>query len=133
MSPYGFGDLIANPHHGVERTHRLLEDHGHARAAQPTHGFAGNSEQVVGNRGGVASSWALGEENFARYPSLRRKQAHDGQGGDRFAGAGFTDKPQNFTGGDAEAEGADRGKRLSGNSRPRLSRRPQDGSGKRNA
>ena len=87
----------------------------------------------MGNRVVVASRLALGEENFARHPSLRRKQAHDGQGRDRFAGAGFTDKAQNFTGGDGEAEVADRGKRLCGNSRPRLSRRPQEGSGKLNA
>src|ERR1700732_4954625 len=81
----------------------------------------------------VTSRWALGEENLARHPSLRWKKAHDGQGRNRFAGTGFTDKAQNFAGGDGEAEVADRRKGWCGNRRPRLSRRPGDGSGKLNA
>jgi hypothetical protein len=56
------------------------------------------SLERAGNRVDVASRWALGEENLARHPSLRRKKAHDGQGRNRFAGTRFTDKAQNVAG-----------------------------------
>ena len=39
----GFGDLVADAHHGIEGGHRLLKDHGHAAAAQGLQ-FAGRAE-----------------------------------------------------------------------------------------
>src|SRR6266566_8213218 len=41
-----FGYLSADPHHRVERAHRLLEDHGHLRAAQTVDVGAAQLHQV---------------------------------------------------------------------------------------
>src|SRR5439155_20511732 len=70
-----FGDLISNAHHGVQSSHRLLEDHGDLVATQTAHFFCGKVKQVA---------WAAlaGEENFATDPGFRRKQAHDGERSD---------------------------------------------------
>jgi hypothetical protein len=35
MSQHRLGDLVAHPHHGIERGHRFLKNHCHACAAQP--------------------------------------------------------------------------------------------------
>ena len=34
MGQHGFGDLLAHAHHWIERGHRLLKNHGDARAAK---------------------------------------------------------------------------------------------------
>ena len=40
MDPQRFRDLLADPHHGVERRHRVLEDHRHLRAPELAHHVA---------------------------------------------------------------------------------------------
>jgi hypothetical protein len=40
------GDLVADPHHRVERRHRLLEDHRHGLAAQRAHLLVRRAEHV---------------------------------------------------------------------------------------
>ena len=93
---HGLGDLVADPHHGIERGHRFLEDHGDARAAQLAHGVVGQGREI-------ARCAVLRKENLAGNPCLRREQAHDGQGSDGFAGAGFADQSEDFAGGDARS------------------------------
>jgi hypothetical protein len=62
---------------------------------------------VVGEIGKIAGRAVLGEVDFARDARLSREQAHEGEGCDRFAGAGLTDQTQNFAGSDREVEIAD--------------------------
>ena len=82
----GLGDLVADAHHGIERGHRLLKDHGHARAAQLLQvGGAGRAEVA-----------AL-ELHLAGEPCLGRQQPHDRQCGDAFAGAGFTNQGEGLS------------------------------------
>src|SRR5271165_4368171 len=113
---HGFRDLVADPHDRIERGHGLLENHGDARAAESTHG-------VVRKIGETARRAILGEVDFARDVCLSREQAHDGEGCDRFAGAGFADQAQNFTGSDGEVEITDGGQSSCGSNAPRLSSR----------
>jgi molybdopterin converting factor small subunit len=94
-------DLVANAHDGIESGHGLLKDHGDARAAELPHG-------AVRKRGEVAGRAVFGEQDVAGDAGLRRKQPHDGEGGDRFSGAGFADQPKDFAGSDGEAEVAHR-------------------------
>ncbi|MFK4694732.1 hypothetical protein ABIF42_000326 [Bradyrhizobium diazoefficiens] len=37
VQPHGLDDLVADPHDGIERRHRLLEDHGDAVAPDGAH------------------------------------------------------------------------------------------------
>jgi len=114
VSQHALGDLIADAHDGVEGGHRLLENHSDARAAELAHRF-------VGKRGEIAGRAIVGEKDFAGDLGLRREQAHDGEGCDRFAGAGFADQPKDFAGGDGKIEIADGGQGSCGGSRAGLS------------
>ena len=112
MRDDGFGNLISDAHHRIERGHRLLKDHGNARAAQLAHGVVIERGQIPRGRAVIC------EEDFAGDSGLRRQQAHDGQGSDRLAGAGFADQAQDFAGSDGETEVADGRNGLCGDSRP---------------
>lgn len=59
---------------------------------------------------------AILKGDFAGDDRCGRKQAHDGERCDRFAGAGFPDQSKNFAGGDGERKTANGGHRCS---RPR--------------
>ena len=60
MRDDGFGNLISDAHHGIERGHRLLKNHGDARTAELAHG-------VVIERGQIARcGTVIGEEDFAQ-------------------------------------------------------------------
>src|SRR5580704_19578005 len=96
MSENSLCDLVADTHHGIERGHGFLEDHGNARAAELAHGVIGQSWETAG----VA---VLREKNFPGHPRLRRKKAHDGEGSNRFARAGFADQTEDFAGSDGES------------------------------
>ena len=50
MSAHGFGDLVADAHHRIEGGHRLLEDHGDARAAELTEFILAEGRKVRGLR-----------------------------------------------------------------------------------
>ena len=54
VSQNGFGDLVADAHHGIQSGHWFLEDHGDAGAAQLTH-------RVVGQGGEIAGCTVLGK------------------------------------------------------------------------
>jgi hypothetical protein len=79
--------LTANRMHRIERSHRLLEDHGDIIAAHsPDFPFA-DLEQIT----------AL-EKNLTLRPNAADilQQAEDGQGGHRLAGTGFADQGMGF-------------------------------------
>ena len=97
------GNLVADAHDRVECGHRLLKDHGNARAAQLTERFGGESREMCGM--GLAGL----KGDISGDGGGRGKQAHDGERGDGFSGAGFADQAKDFSGGDAEAEIADGG------------------------
>ena len=107
MSEDGFGDLVADTHDRVEGGHGLLENHGDARAAK--------LPQLVGRQLGemrgdaVAVLEAVLENDFARDDRGGRKQAHDGERGDGFSGAGFADQAEHFARGDRERKTANGG------------------------
>ena len=100
MSEDGFGDLVADAHDGVEGGHGLLEDHGNARAAKLA--------QLIGREGGemdgdcVVFLETILKSDFTLDDGGGREQAHDGERGDGFSGAGFTDQAEDFAGGDGE-------------------------------
>ena len=67
-----FLDLVADRAHGIERGHRLLEDHRHARAAQVTVAGLGRSDEFLAREpDGAGDGLHLG-----------REQAHDREGTD---------------------------------------------------
>ena len=86
MGEHGLGNLIADAHHGIERGHGLLENHGHARAAE-----------LLQLGGAGCRQLAALEEHPTGEPRLRRQQSHDGQRGDAFAGAGFADQRKSLS------------------------------------
>jgi hypothetical protein len=59
--------------------------------------------ESAGKGGEIADRAVFGEEDVAGNTCLRRKQAHDGEGRDRLAGAGFSDQAEDFAGSDREA------------------------------
>ena len=85
MRQKSFCHLVAHAHDGIERGHRLLEDHGHAEAAQLL--------QLVRRGRGQFAALQL---NAAGDPCLWRQKAHDGQRGDAFTGAGFAHQGVGF-------------------------------------
>ena len=50
MGQHRFRNLIAHPHHRVQRGHRLLKNHGQLRAAQRTHRRIGQLQQPPSDR-----------------------------------------------------------------------------------
>jgi len=93
MGENGFGHLVADTHDGIQGRHGLLKDHADAGAADGAHAGFGEREQIF-----VAKADAAG--GFR----LRREEAQDGKRGDGFAGTGFADEAEDFTGGDGEAD-----------------------------
>ena len=47
VQSHRLGDLVADGEHGIERCHRLLEDHGDLPAANAAHGIERRSEQIA--------------------------------------------------------------------------------------
>ena len=108
MSEDGFGDLVADTHDRVEGGHGLLENHGDARAAK--------LPQLVGRQLGEMRGEAVAvlKGDLARDDRGGRKQAHDGERGDGFSGAGFADQAEHFARGDRERKTANGGHGCSG-------------------
>ena len=86
-------DLLAAGHDRIERGHRLLEDHRHARAAQFAQPRLAGGEHVLA----LEQDLALGR--------LQRlgQQAHDGEGDHRLARARFAHQADDLAGIDGEA------------------------------
>ena len=64
MRQHSFGDLIAHAHHGIQRSHRLLEDHADRGTADAAHLRFWHSKQIFAP-----------ELNVAVDARLRGKQA----------------------------------------------------------
>ena len=111
VSEDGLGNLIADAHDWIECGHRLLKDHGDARATKLA--------QLIGRESGQAGRLAVAilKSNFALDDGGWWKQAHDRERGNRFAGAGFADQAKHFPWSDGKRKAANRGYRLSLGSR----------------
>ncbi len=90
---HGFGDLVADPLHGIERRHGLLEDHGDLVAAQRPHGGLGHGQQVPD--GAIAAT----EQRATVDPGSRRRRGepHHGEARDALARAGLAHQRQGLT------------------------------------
>jgi hypothetical protein len=97
MGHDGGGDLIADGEHGVEGSHRLLEDHGDPCSAHATHRLGILGEQVL----------ALEEHATGGHPPGRRHQPHDGQRGDALSAAALPHESEDLTAIDGEAHAVD--------------------------
>ncbi len=83
---HGLDHLRVHPQHGVQRHHRVLEDHGDAVALQAAQ-FAWRQLGQV----------AALEQDLATHDTARRvDQAHDGKARDGLAGAGLADQAQDL-------------------------------------
>ncbi len=78
-----FVDLAADRDHGIERGHRLLEDHGHARGAQLPQTAVARGQQFLADQPDAAARW---------HQRILLQQAHHGERGHRLAGAAFADQ-----------------------------------------
>ena len=91
----GLGDLAANCHDRVERSHRLLKDHGDLAAAQGAHGLVGQTDEFPALPADGSLDARRGTE-----------QSENGQGGDAFARAGLADQAQDLAAPQSEAYAA---------------------------
>ena len=89
MKSQRFGDLPTNGEQGVQRRHRVLEDHGDCPAADPPHFVVAFTEHVDAV-----------DQHFAAYDlsSWLRDQAHDRERCHRLSAAGFANESQCLTG-----------------------------------
>jgi hypothetical protein len=88
-----FSYLAANRHHGIQRRHRLLEDHGDLTPPQPLKRTLGLSQQI--NRVHVAG-WAAAPQDLPRNPRRRSEQSHNRQRGHALARPRLAHQPQHF-------------------------------------
>ena len=99
VQPDHFGDLVADPHHRVERGHRLLEDHRDAIAADLPHLGLVELEQIG----------AFEHHGAADDPARRiGHQPHDRQRGHALAAAGFADDRERLAAANHERNVVDR-------------------------
>ncbi|MNY00831.1 hypothetical protein D3C86_1333400 [compost metagenome] len=95
----GFHDLLADREDGVERGHGVLRDQGDAVAADLAHLGLGEREQVL----------ALEEDLAADDLALGAcDEAHDREGGDALAAAGFADDAEDLARLDLEVDAVHR-------------------------
>ena len=100
MHAHDFGDLIADLEHGIERRHRFLKDHRHARAADlRASTFRRASTRFVSVEVDLAARFDA---------SGRANEAEERERGDRLAAARFADEADRFAGADLEADAVDR-------------------------
>src|SRR5215213_6831305 len=94
-----FGDLVADPHHRIERGHRLLKDHRDPISPDLAHFGLGEAEQIG----------AFQRHRAADHPAGRvRHQPHHRQRGHALAAAGLADDRQRLAAADAERDVVDR-------------------------
>jgi hypothetical protein len=102
-----FGDLRADATHGIERRHRILEDHRHALAADRPHALEAESRNVLAV-----------QQDLPRHALDRMLQeAHDGEHGDALARTRLADDAEHFIAMDVERDAVDeaRAARVVGN------------------
>ena len=86
----GFGNLIPDREYGVQRRHRLLEDHRDLIAANGPQLGSGEGEQIAA----FEFDQAAGEHVARRF----RHEPKNGEGRDGLAAARFADDPQRLAG-----------------------------------
>jgi hypothetical protein len=100
MQQHRLLDLRAHREHGVQRGHRLLEDHADAIAAQPPQRLALEPQQIL----------LLEQNPPARdAPRRMRDELHHGERRDGFAAARFADQPHHLAGLERERHRLDHG------------------------
>ena len=90
-----FADLVADPLDRIERGHRLLEHHGHTRAADRAQlgvRFRGQLLALQPDRTGLDLHCVL------------RQETHHRMRGNRFSGAGFADDADDLVGADRHVD-----------------------------
>lgn len=92
----GFCELGADFHEGIQRGHGLLEDEADASAAQAAEGFFVCIEDGCAVEGDARVLSVTG--------TIFGQEAHEGHGGNGFAGTGFADEGEGFAFGDFEAD-----------------------------
>jgi len=92
------GDLLAAGEDGVERGHRLLEDHRDVVAAERPHLILGELEEVA----------ALEQDPAGDVAAVARQQPHDAERGDALATARLTDDAEGAALIDVEVDAVDR-------------------------
>jgi hypothetical protein len=109
----GFFDLRAYAHHGIERRHRLLKNHGDFAAADFADLCGGRDGEAGAARGSlswifvgaaVAIAAARMQPGFAGAARAGRRESHECEYEHRFAGAGFADDPQRLRWGERERD-----------------------------
>jgi hypothetical protein len=90
-------DLLADPVDGVQRAHRVLEDHRDVAAADLAQLLVGGGDQVQAVQGRAAADDRVGPAG----------QPHQGHARDGLARAGLTDDRHDLAGGDAEGDRLD--------------------------
>src|SRR5215217_5034210 len=83
MDLEALGELAADRQHGVERGHRLLEDHTDLAPAHVTHLLLAQREEIAALEEHLAADDA---------PGRRRDESHDAERADGLAAAGFADE-----------------------------------------
>ena len=97
-------DLFADPEHGVQRGHRLLEDHGDLVAADLLHDRVRCIDDIVG--GAVAQvETDLTADRLAGRPL---QQLHQAQARHGLAASGLTDHTDRFSDGHLEGDAVHR-------------------------
>src|SRR6266508_2889489 len=99
MQPHGFRDLIADGHDGVERGHRLLEDHRDLVAADTPHLLPWEAGEILSTIQDLSADDAAGSLG---------EQLDDRKCGHTLAAAGLADQPDRFAILDVEGDAIDR-------------------------
>src|ERR1700694_1113072 len=98
MQPYRLGDLVSDPHHRIERGHRLLENHRNAISPDLPHPVLVEIEKIGSfelNRAADDPAGGVGDE------------AHDRQRGHALAATGFAHDRQRLATADVERDVVD--------------------------
>jgi hypothetical protein len=96
MRQHGFGNLFTDAHHGIQRCHRLLENHRDRRAAQLANRLVRVFYQAV------PCSVSVAKNNLTGDPRLGWQKAHERQRRHGLSRSRLPHQPENFSGGNRE-------------------------------
>jgi hypothetical protein len=98
VSANRFGDLRAHAHDGIERRHRLLEDHGDCAPAQADSFAIGERKEIHARCPGATSASpraaGAGKPGLAARPRPWRQKSHERQRQHRLPAARFANKSE---------------------------------------
>ena len=87
-----FGDLLARREDGIERSHRLLKNHGHVRTADRTHQLRVSAVQVHQRAITAAQSHRIRQQ----FATALLNQSHQSERSHRFTRTGLANNRQRF-------------------------------------